>query len=68
MRFPIVTRAVGLSRAVSEFGSVNDGETWNVSMPKVCSTTRPTSLDSGLLRACVARVRRMLLGATAAPV
>ena len=29
------------------YGSMSDGLTWNVSTPKVCSTTRPTSAEMG---------------------
>ena len=37
---------------------MNDGDSWKVSMPKVCSTTLPTSEDSGAASACVARARQ----------
>ena len=48
MRLPIVSRAVGFSRDVCWlYGSMNDGVSWNVSTPNVCSTTLPTSDDSG---------------------
>ncbi len=40
---------------------MNDGVSWNVSTPKVCSTTLPTSDDRGLASACVARVVRMFV-------
>ena len=41
------------------YGSMNDGVSWNVSTPNVCSTTLPTSDDIGSASACVARVVRM---------
>ena len=45
----MVSRAVGLSRADGWMlvGSTNDGDSWNVSTPKVCSTTLPTSAENG---------------------
>ena len=45
-RLPIVRRAAGSSRDDCALGSTSDGVSWNVSTPKVCSTTRPTSDES----------------------
>ena len=38
---------------------MNDGVSWNVSTPKVCSTTFPTSDEIGAVIACVARAARI---------
>ena len=38
---------------------MNDGVSWNVSTPNVCSTTFPTSAEMPLVMACVARVVMM---------
>ena len=42
------------SRADCWYGSDSRGVIWNVSTPKVCSTTRPTSADSAPVSARVA--------------
>ena len=57
MRLPMVTRAVGLrlTRADCWYGSFSSGVIWNVSTPKVCSTTRPTSAERAPVSARVAR-------------
>ena len=63
MRLPIVTRADGFTRLVVDwlYGSMSDGVSWNVSTPKVCSTTRPTSDEIGLASE-LRRARRQDVG------
>jgi len=48
MRLPIVSRAEGLKRVDLCDGSLTSGVSWNVSTPKVCSTTSPICPEIGL--------------------
>ena len=57
MRLPIVRRAAGSSRDEFVFGVTNDGVSWKVSTPNVCSATRPISVVSAPVNARAARSR-----------